>query len=279
MKINQQTATTTKNSKKEIDLHLHTTASDGTFTPSEMVKFAKVKGLSAIAITDHDTVNGVPEAIYAGKKEKLEVISGIEFSTEYHNQSIHIVGLFVDYLDKELLKLTKEIVQSRKTRAIKMIEKINALDEGNPLTIQEIEKKADGLIGKLHIANTMVEKGYADTIDEIFEKYLKRDAKCYVPRFKLSPKQAIEFLNKKKAIPILAHPGLYDFLDLKQFLIKHKSHGLKGIEVYYPSHSPKYQQKLKELAKELNLCVSGGSDCHGEVNNDPLCGSLHIPYK
>ncbi len=273
-----------KNSTKEqkesnVDLHIHTTASDGTFSPSQVVKISVELKLNAIAITDHDTVNGVSEALKAADGEEIEVIPGIEFSTEINSESIHIVGLYVNHLNKELLELTDEIQNAREKRAEKIIEKVNSLEVGPEISLEEVKEISDGLIGRPHIGEIMIQKGYAESMNEIFEKFIKRGAPCYVPRFKLTPFEAIKFLKRIKAIPILAHPGyVSDTIDLNNFIKKLKKVGLAGIEVYYPSHTIEQIKKFKELAKKYKLLESGGSDCHGKLNEGPFIGSLKIPY-
>ncbi len=267
------------NTISKIDLHIHTTASDGTFTPTEVVNYALKKKLKAIAITDHDSVNGIGEALIAAQKTKLEVIPGIEFSTELNEESIHVLGLFINYKNKELLSLSNEITNAREIRAGKMIEKINALNKGPELTLEEVKNAAKGLIGRPHIAEVMIKKGYGTEINEIFDKFISRGAPCYVPRFKLTPQEAIEYLIKFNAIPIIAHPGYITAkFDLEIFFSELKEVGLGGIEVYYPSHSKKQIKYFKHLAKKLDLLISGGSDCHGKLNSGPFIGTLDIHY-
>jgi len=263
-----------------IDLHLHTTASDGTFSPTQVVKIALELKLKAIAITDHDTVGGIQEALKAAENEPIEIIPGIEFSTEFNSESFHIVGLFIDYQNKDLLKLTYKIKNAREIRAKRIIEKVNVLKAGPEITFDEVLAISEGLIGRPHVGEIMLRKGYAKTMNEVFEKYLRRGGPCYVPRFKLSPKEAIEFLLKIKAIPILAHPGyISKEINLDAFLKELKQTGLMGIEVYYPSHTDEQIEYFKKLAKKYGLLISGGTDCHGKLNEGPFIGSLNIPYK
>ncbi|TET28686.1 MAG: phosphatase, partial [Candidatus Heimdallarchaeota archaeon] len=262
-----------------IDLHLHTTASDGTFSPTQLVKVALELKLKAIAITDHDTVGGIIEALEAAENESIEVIPGIEFSTEINSVSIHVVGLYLDFQNKELLDLTLEIQNAREIRAKKIIEKVNSLKAGPEITFYEVLELSDGLIGRPHIGEVMIRNGYANTMNEVFEKFLKRGGSCYVPRFKLSPKEAIEFLKKIGAIPILAHPGyILNEFDLDSFIAEQKESGLMGLEIYYPSHTKKQIKLFRELAKKHDLLESGGTDCHGKLNEGPFIGSLNIPY-
>ena len=159
------------------------------------------------------------------------------------------------------------------------IEKVNSLEIGPEISLEEVKEISDGLIGRPHIGEIMIQKGYAESMNEIFEKFIKRGALCYVPRFKLTPFEAIKFLKRIKAIPILAHPGyVSDTIDLNNFIKKLKKVGLAGIEIYYPSHTNEQINKFKELAKKYKLLESGGSDCHGKLNEGPFIGSLKIPY-
>ncbi|MHA1212888.1 MAG: PHP domain-containing protein [Candidatus Heimdallarchaeota archaeon] len=272
--------TNDSSNKGFVDLHLHTNASDGTFTPNQVVKIASELKLKAIAITDHDTVSGISEALEAASSETIEVIPGIEFSTEINDESIHIVGLYIDHTNPELLKKTFEIENSRELRAQKIIEKINALDIGPEITLEEVKSISNGLIGRPHIGEILIKKGYAKSMNEVFTLLLRRGKPAYVPRFKLTPKEAIEFLKKIGAIPILAHPGfISDSIDLDKFVQDLIKAGLAGIEVYYPSHNEDDVRRFKELVKKNNLLESGGSDCHGMLNDGPFIGSVKIPYQ
>lgn len=267
------------NDNSYVDLHIHTTASDGTFTPTQVVKYSKSLGLKAIAITDHDSVDGIREGENAARVLELELIPGIEFSTEINDISVHIVGLYVDYRNAELLSLSSEIQNARENRAKKIIKKVNRLKAGPKITLEEIKELSNGLIGRPHIGEIMINKGYAKTMEEVFDRYLKRGQPCYVSRYKLTPQETIKFLKKIGAIPILAHPGLLpEDMDIEKFIVDLKNSGLEGIEVYYPSHSIKQKEFFKEMAEKYDLLESGGSDCHGLLNNGPFIGSQQIPY-
>jgi predicted metal-dependent phosphoesterase TrpH len=272
----------TKEKSKDgfVDLHLHTSASDGSYTPNEIVKIAFGMGLKAIAITDHDTVSGVAGALDAAVNYDIEVIPGIEFSTEIDNVSIHIVGLYVNYRNKELVKLSSEIFNSRENRAKLILKKLNQLLPDIEITFAELKKVTDGLKGRLHIAEILVKKGIVQTTNEAFDTYLGRDAPAYVPRFKFTPKEAVAFLHKINAIPILAHPDYINAkVNLDQLIQELVAIGLEGIEVYYPTHSNEDIKRFQQIAKNYNLLESGGSDCHGEMNDGgPTIGSLNIPY-
>jgi predicted metal-dependent phosphoesterase TrpH len=262
-----------------IDLHLHTTASDGTFSPTQIVKVALELKLKAIAITDHDTIDGIVEAFEAAENEPIEVIPGIEFSTEIDDVSIHIVGLNVDFHNTNLLKLTHEIQNAREIRAKKIIEKLNSLDIGPKITFADVKNVAIGFIGRPHIAEVMIEKGIVQNLEEAFVKYLNRGEPAYIPRYKLTPVDAVSFLNKIGAIPILAHPlHISEKIELEGLIQELKKAGLVGLEIYYPAHSQEDIEKLQVLAKKYDLVESGGSDCHGKLNEGPTIGSLNIPY-
>ncbi|MHA1739909.1 MAG: PHP domain-containing protein [Candidatus Heimdallarchaeota archaeon] len=263
-----------------VDLHVHSNASDGTYTPKQIVKYAAKKGLTAVALTDHDTISGIKEGLRAARRAGIELIPGVEFSTEIGSESFHIVGLYIDHKKKALIDLTKEIGNSRELRSKKIIAKINDMNAGPKIVFEEVNALADGVIGRPHIASILIEKGYAKSIEEVFAKYLNRGAPGYVPRFKLTPKEAVHILKKNGATPILAHPCyVSDKFDLKEFLIEHQKEGLEGIEVYYPSHSPRQTKFFRNLAEELGLLMSGGSDCHGELNGGPYIGNIRVRYE
>jgi predicted metal-dependent phosphoesterase TrpH len=273
--------TTNQSNEGFVDLHLHTTASDGSYTPNEIVKIASDLGLKAIAITDHDTVSGIASALDTAINFDIDVIPGIEFSTEIDNVSVHIVGLFVNYRNRELVKITSEIQNSRENRAKSIIQKLNQILPETKITFAELKELTDGLKGRLHIAEILVKKGVVQSINEAFQVYLNRGCPAYVPRFKFTPKEAVTLLNKIGAIPILAHPGyLSKKINLEELLQDLVPAGLKGIEVYYISHSEQDIQRFQQIAQDFNLLESGGSDCHGERNNGPpTIGSMNIPYE
>ena len=261
-------------------MHIHSTASDGTYTPKQVVNYAAKKGLTAVALTDHDTVDGIKEGLRAAKRAGIELVPGVEFSTEISSESFHIVGLYVNHKKKDLIKLTQEIGNSREIRCKKIIAKINAMNVGPEITFEEVNELASGVIGRPHIATVLLRKGYVNSIDDVYIKYLNRGAPGYVPRFKLTPKEAIHVLKKNGATPILAHPCyISNKFNLKDFLIEHQKEGLEGIEVYYPTHSRQQTKLYKKLSEELGLLMSGGSDCHGELNGGPFIGNIKVSYK
>jgi len=265
------------------DLHLHTTASDGLLKPHQLVRIAKARGFSAIAITDHDTVDGLEDAIKEGNARGIEVIPGIELSTLYGQKEVHVLGYYINSENVKLHKILKRFIESRKTRAEKMVEKLNEL--GIHISMKRVREMAKGeFVGRPHIARAMVEKGYISEISQAFTReYIGNGGKAYVERFKLNTREAIELILDIQGVPVLAHPGLessgealYES-EIKEFV----EYGLKGIEVYYSEHDESQTKYYKDVAKRYNLLITGGSDCHGDGDRDRglLLGKIKLPYK
>lgn len=262
---------------KKIDMHVHTTASDGIFSPMEIVESAKKNGLKGIAITDHDTIEGISEAIEASKKYKdFIVIPGIEFSTIFDEVEVHILGYFIDFNNPKILYITEKMKNHRLERGKRIIEKLQEMDVD--ITLEDIYKVVEeGVIGRVHIGRVLVNKGYVSSINEAFEKFLKKGRPAYVERFKLTIKEAVDMIEISNGIPVLAHPGLID-KKIKLTTIIEK--GIRGIEVYHPKHSMIEKEYYLNLAKKYNLFITGGSDYHdGIVNGLPTVGSTAIPYE
>lgn len=261
---------------KKADLHIHTTASDGQLTPEEVVKWAGIKRLSAVGITDHDTVKGIPAAIKAGQKQQVEIVPGIELSTIYEDEEIHILGYYIDYREKWFLNELEKIQRSRYNRAAKMIEKLNTL--GIDITFEQVERIADdGIIGRPHIARAMIEKGYIENIKEAFNGYIGKGGPAYVERYKLSSEEAIRMISRLGGVPVLAHPGL---IKNKALIGKVLDLGIKGIEAYHTKHDDEDSRQALQIAKARNLIVTGGSDCHGICfNNEPILGNVSVDYQ
>ncbi|MGB9813586.1 MAG: PHP domain-containing protein [Thermovenabulum sp.] len=256
-----------------IDLHIHTTFSDGKLTPEEVVEKAAELNLKAIAITDHDTIDGISFAIERAKYyPSLEIVPGIEINTDFENEEVHILGYYIDYKDHFLQIKLREFQEIRNSRIKKMIEKLNRLNI--PIKNEDVEKEADGpSLGRPHIARVLVKKGYASSVEEAFLLYLDKGKPAYVPRYKLTPVEAIELIKKSGGIPVLAHPGL---IKNKGIVFKIIKMGIKGIEVYHKEHNKEDSNYFMELAKKYSLLMTGGSDCHG----DPLLmGSQPVPYE
>jgi bifunctional enzyme CysN/CysC len=260
------------------DLHLHTTASDGTFEPGLAVKNAKAAGLTAIAITDHDTVSGLKDAVRAGAKLGMEVIPGIELSALDGEKEIHILGYFIDPANPQLTDLIAKLEQSRENRAIEMVKKLNGI--GVDISIDRVKELAGGdVIGRPHIARAMQEKGMIHEIKEAFSsEYIGRSGKAYVERYELTPKAAIRIIQEAGGIAVLAHPGYLSDRSsiLEETIQKYIPCGLQGIEVYYSCHTLSQINTYLDIAHKYNLLITGGSDNHGA--QAPMLGCVRLPY-
>ncbi|MCK4401311.1 PHP domain-containing protein [bacterium] len=257
------------------DLHIHTIASDGTFSPRRVVQEAAKKGIHAIAITDHDTVQGIPEAIKAGRDMNIEVIPGVELAADERGSEAHILGLFIDWENKTLQDALKNLSVQRVSRMKKMIFKLAQF--GMNIKFEEVLELAKGeVIGRLHLAQVMKKKGYVEYIAEAFNKYIGDRKACYVSRYKLSSEETISLIHRAGGVSIIAHPMLLHNDDIIIDLIKK---GLCGIEAFYNHQPKKITEHYEKLAKDYGLLVTGGSDCHGEGKDRILIGSVKIPYE
>ena len=273
-----------------VDLHVHSTESDGTFTPTEVIAEAKKAGLSAIALTDHDTATGIRKAMGAAKEAGIELIPGIELSTAYtfpgkkQEKEIHIVGLYINPDDPELLKMTAEFRECRDKRNEKMIAALQ--EEGFPITMEALlAANPDSVITRANIARFLYEHGWIKSVTEAFDKYIGDGCRCYVGRFKVSPMEAVSLIKRTGGIAILAHPLLYHLgVEQLQLLIDDlKAVGLDGIEAIYSTYTTGEEQLVKRIAKENKLLISGGSDFHGA--NKPYIhlgtgkGTMSVPHE
>jgi hypothetical protein len=256
-----------------IDLHIHTIFSDGTYTPEEAVLQAKRLGLVAISITDHDSVAGLDRALAAGKRLGIEIVPGVEMSTDVGEDEIHILGYFLNWKKEDFLRQLERFQVARANRNQKLLKRLD--DLGMRVDYREVKKLAPrGVISRLHIARLMVEKGYVNSIGDAFEQWLNPGKPAYVRKMKVSPFKIIELLLKAEAIPVLAHPFLSHRDDLIADLIKA---GLKGIEVYHGAHNPQTVAHYQRIAKKHHLLITGGSDCHGEAKDKVLLGKVRVP--
>jgi len=252
---------------KRIDLHVHSTASDGTFFPSDIVRMAETLDLAAIALTDHDTVDGIEEFLTAAKQSKVEVVPGVEIASSWNCKEIHILGLWIDHANLELGKLLKKIRENREKRNYEILEKLNK--SGFDITLEEIKNKAGGeVIGRPHIASLLVKKKYFKTVKDVFGSCLGRGAQNYVPRILPEIGEAIPVIHNAGGIAVWAHPmhrNKSNYKNIKSDIIHFMSLGLDGIEAYYPEYSEKQHKILLKYAAELNLQITGGTDFHGEI--------------
>src|SRR5581483_9193917 len=265
-----------------VDLHTHSTFSDRTYTPADLVMYAKKKGLRAVALTDHDTVEGLGEAMAAGKECGVEVIPGVELSAAFQEGAMHLLGLFVDRDAPSFLKKLSVLQASRRERNPKIVEKLRKL--GFDITEDEVAAVAGGEAGRPHFARVLMEKGEVGTITEAFERYLGEGRPAFVERFQFSPEEGISLIHEAGGVAVLAHPRTLRLSpdQLAPLLKGWIRAGLDGIEVYYSTHTPEETVRYERLAAEWNLAATGGSDFHGE--NKPGIdlgvgrGTLHVPY-
>jgi 3',5'-nucleoside bisphosphate phosphatase len=270
--------------EKLIDLHTHSTASDGSLDPDELVSYAKRKGAAAISLTDHDTIGGLESALAAGKEQGLEVIPGLEISAQYPAGSMHILGYYIDPSDPNFNQELQRLQEVRRERNPKIINKLQTL--GIPISFEQVQALAKGQIGRPHIAQVLFQMGAVSSLEEAFQKYLARGALAYEEKFRFSPHEAIVMIIRAGGIPVLAHPFTLNYQslrDLKGVVEKLKEDGLQGIEVIYSEHTPDQTRDYFSLAKGLDLCYTGGSDFHGDLKKgvDILTGKgdLKIPYR
>ncbi len=268
-----------------IDLHVHSSASDGSLSPEEVVSLAKNAGLCCFALTDHDTVDGVERAIqYADKLEEIDVIPGIELSCYYQNREIHIVGLFVDYKNQIFLDELKKLKQARKDRNEKMIQ--NFINAGISLTLEELQHGSpNSVITRAHFARVLVEKGICKNKTEVFDKYLGVGCPFYLPKPQVTPEHVLNLIKTAGGVAILAHPYSYKFskTEVETLLDDLIPLGLSGMECYYSTYDTGQMQELRSIAISKELLVSGGSDFHGVIKPDISIGTgrgnLRIPEK
>lgn len=253
-----------------VDLHTHSSKSDGSFSPSELVDYAIAKGLSAVALTDHDTVDGLADAVYHAEtlsrsgQPSVEAVPGIEFSTKYDSQDVHIVGLYIAYDSPAFTAKLQEFVDSRTGRNIKMCR--NLQDAGIDITYEKLQAENPGaVITRAHYASYLFEKGYVKSRQDAFAQYLGDHTKYFIPREKVTPAQAVALILQAGGIPVLAHPPLYhmgrDRLD--KLVSSLKDVGLMGIEVLYSTYTRQDERDMFQLASKYGLLPSGGSDFHG----------------
>ncbi len=270
--------------EKFIDLHTHSTASDGSMSPAELVRHAKERGLAAVALTDHDTVDGIQEAIKEGKRSGVEVIPGIEISVRYKPE-MHILGLFPE--GDSYLNIRSELSTVKKGREDRNKKIINRLNElGIEITEDEVKDVAMGdITGRPHIARVLVAKGYVRTIDEAFDIYLCKEGLAYFQRFELEPADGIRAIKKSGGVPVIAHPVFlrksYDEMD--KLLKELKEYGLGGIEAHYSENTKEDTGNFLRLAIKHELVATGGSDFHGNFKPglELGCGrgGLKVPYE
>lgn len=268
---------------KLIDLHVHSTASDGTASPRELAELALRQGLSAVAVTDHDTVLGYPELKEAGEELGIETVPGIEISTKFH-RAVHILGYYIDPHSPHLEPVLNWVVEDRDKRNREMCRLMAA--DGLPVNYEDMKQRFGEVIGRPHFADLLVELGLAKNVKDAFDRYVEKGQRYYVGRTILPIEQAIEIICLSGGVPVLAHPFQYQLDDagLRELIEHCIAQGLRGMECRYSGYGPEQSEYLEKLAEEYGLIKTGGSDYHG--SNKPkivlgrgIEGNLHVPYE
>lgn len=266
-----------------IDLHVHSNASDGTLSPSQVVKEAKKAGLSAIALTDHDTTAGIEEAVHAGETLGIRVIPGVELSCVYQGKEIHILGLFVNYQDASFVRELNQLLSVRRWRNEEMLRRFQA--DNFDITMEDLMAgNPDTVITRAHFARALKEKGYASSMADAFQTYLQYGGKYCLKKELITPEHAMKVLTDNHAFPALAHPVQYklEWEALDTLIASLTKLGLMGLEVYHSSQSPAQSRTLRSIARKYSLLPTGGSDFHGSNKLDISIGTgrggLHISH-
>jgi predicted metal-dependent phosphoesterase TrpH len=266
-----------------IDLHTHTTASDGDLSPAQLVRLAEALGLEAIAITDHDTIDGVREWFASGASAKPEVVPGIEFGAEFSPGSMHILAYYIDQRAPLLHETLDSMRRWRNERNPKIVARLR--DRGFHVTFEDVRERASGeIVGRIHIAQVLLSKGYVRSIQEAFDRHIAKGKPAYVERRKLKPAEIVRIVHQLGGVAVLAHPNSLHLKQkpLKELISALKAQGLDGIEAFYAEHTDIETQFFLKLAKQQQLLVTGGSDFHGKAKPNVSLGrgkgNLDIPY-
>lgn len=256
------------------DLHLHTNFSDGTFSPEELVANAVKQKLCAIALTDHDTLEGCERAAAACATAGIEFITGSELTAEQDGHEIHILGYFLDAQNEKLLTETAKFQLVRQNRIREMVARLNELNV--PLDVDDVFKLANCRApGRPHVARALVKAGLIATLDEAFERFLKKDRPAWVPKMKMSAPDAIALIHQAGGLAVMAHPGLNRADQVIPALV---TAGLDGLECFHTKHPKATAEHYLQMTQQYGLLVTGGSDCHGLNKGRPLIGTVRLPY-
>ncbi len=257
-----------------IDLHVHSTFSDGLFTPEQIVRLAEQRNLQAVSITDHDEIHGYQAAFALGKATGLQVIPGIEISTLYGTEDVHILGYFIDPQDARIRRYVEILKVRRVQRAGEIVQRLNKMGVHIPFELVKL-KANNGSIGRPHIADVLVEEGIVFSFQEAFQKYLGNDKPAYVPKVKIEPQEALQMIHGAGGLAFVAHPSvgvsdatLFQLIEL----------GLDGIETLHPKHTLADVERYQKLCRRFDLLESGGSDCHGAREGEAMLGWGNVPY-
>jgi 3',5'-nucleoside bisphosphate phosphatase len=263
------------NSTNRIDLHTHSTASDGLYPPAELVRLASLAHLETIGLADHDSVDGLPEAIQAGESLGLEVIPAVEINTDLSNKrgEAHVLGYFVEYTQREFQDSLGVLREARALRGERMVEQLRRI--GINITWERVHQLAKGSVGRPHVAQALIEAGYATDINDAFAKWIAPGRPGYIPRYKLTPDNAVRLIRSAYGVPVLAHPA--HILDVEPLIDELLAAGLQGLECYYGDYDDQTVQQLLQLADRLRLIPTGGSDYHGPNMHPTPLGGRFVP--
>ena len=261
-----------------IDLHTHSTASDGIYSPTELLQRAKDVGLRVLALTDHDNTGGLDEAAEAARKLDIDFIPGIEINTDVSGGEVHVLGYFLEYWRPAFQAVLKILRDARERRGQRMVELLN--EQGINIAWERVREIAQGAVGRPHVAKALLEAGYVQTIGEAFDKYIGKDCYAYVPRYRLTPEDAVHLVASANGLPVIAHPIELPGLDeLRNWLPGLCEAGMVGLETYYGPYTTEEEQALRTLADEYHLIPTGGTDFHGPGIHPTPLGGRPVPYE
>jgi 3',5'-nucleoside bisphosphate phosphatase len=261
-----------------IDLHTHSTESDGIYSPSELLHKAKEAGLRILALTDHDTTGGLEEATQAARSLNIDLIPGIEINTDVSGGEVHILGYFLEYQRPEFQNVLKVLRDARERRGQRIVELLN--EHGIQISWERVREIAQGSVGRPHVAEALLEAGYVQSIGEAFDKYIGTGRFAYVPRYKLTPEDAVRLIASVNGLPAIAHPlDLPGLAKLRSWLPGLREAGMVGLETYYGQYTGEDEHELYALANEYNLIPTGGSDFHGPGIHPTPLGGHYVPYE
>ena len=261
--------------QKFADLHLHTFYSDGTDSPVELVSRAGKNGLSCIALTDHDTINGIPETIIAAADAGCEFIPGVELTAHLDEHELHILGYGINWRDEEFCRQLAHFQKIRHERVERIVARLNEL--GVAITADAVFKISGcGSAGRPHVARALVEGGFVRSAQEAFVRLLGRNKPAFVPKWKIPVAQVVQLIRTVGGVAVLAHPGLAGVDRRIEELVQQ---GIQGLEVFHSTHSATATQRYEEMAHRYSLLITGGSDCHGKTKGAPTMGTVKLPYE
>jgi 3',5'-nucleoside bisphosphate phosphatase len=261
-----------------IDLHTHSTASDGIYAPAELLRQAHSVGLRVLALTDHDTTNGLDEASATAQHLGIDFIPGIEINTDVGNDEIHVLGYYLHYQRPEFQQVLQILRDARERRGQRMVELLN--EQGVAVAWERVREIAQGAVGRPHVAKALLEAGAVQSISEAFDKYIGKGRPAYVPRYKLAPVDAIRLIRSANGLPVMAHPIDLPGLDeLRKWLPELVEAGLVGLETYYGPYTEEKELQLRALADQYHLIPTGGTDFHGPGIHPTPLGGRFVPFE